>query len=154
MKKRFYHIGDLKQRWLDNDAIITLKVKQITARNIEFIVNGNSDHIVWYSQLSRVFLNIKTFDLVLGDIKFKNGEKKIIAEYEPEKFAKSIKDKRFRVIANADGLVVAKFDEHNTPPCTTYGEAAEFIRQLVENGEIDKAADYLQPATIYDLEEV
>lgn len=150
-KKKIYHSHeDFTQRWLDDGEIITLTVKQQTYTNVEFYVNGNPMRCIWFSQLSNIFILINKIELTSGKIRFKNGDTNYISNYEPEKFIDFVKDKQFKVSISQ----VARFNKDKISKWKTYGEAFDFIKELIGKGKIDEATDYLNLTTMYNLEEV
>ena len=68
-KKKINVNNGYQQRWLDESSIITFSVKQRTGSNIEFLVNGNPNHLIWYTQLSDIFLDLTSLELISGYIR-------------------------------------------------------------------------------------
>lgn len=151
-QKRIHAYNDNIQRWLDEGSNIKFTVKQYTSQNVEFMINNNPHHLIWYSQLSCILLQISTLSLCSGIIKLKDGTTNYIRNYTSDEFAAIIADRKFKVHVNPDGQV-AKFDEQKIP-YPTYGQCTEHIKKLVSNGKIEEAAKYLIPYTEYSLEEV
>lgn len=151
-QKRIHAYNDNIQRWLDEGSNIKLTVKQYTSQNVEFMINDNPHHLIWYSQLSCIFLQISTLSLCSGIIKLKDGTVNYIRNYTSDEFATIAANRNFKVHVNPDGQV-AKFDEQKIP-YPTYGQCTEHIKKLVSNGKIEEAASYLIPSIEYSLEEV
>lgn len=150
-KKKINVNNGYQQRWLDESSIITFSVKQRTGSNIEFLVNGNPNHLIWYTQLSDIFLDLTSLELISGYIKLKNGNEIYICTYDPFQFENLVLGKKFKVklVSNEAVSFEGKI------PCVNYSECLSFIKNLLEKGEVGKAAGYLSsPRSVYGLEEV
>lgn len=141
------------QRWLDHNSQISLSLKQETSKNAEFIINGNPNHTIWYSQLTEVFLQVETLQLCSGETIKKNGERLYTRDMDVRMFINYIKGKTFQVSVNPDGEV-AKFDGKTLPYGISYINAQELVANLAKMGEYEGAAKYLFPATEYNLTEI
>lgn len=140
-----------EKRWLDDGSIITLSENKRTSSNVEFMVNDDPKHLVWYSQLSKVFLQLELLETCSGAITFKNGEKKLVNEYAAWDFIDVVKGKKFRVSVNPDGDVAVPSDKQYRG---TWGELTNLVKKHLDNDDIDAAADLLKPDTEYELTEV
>lgn len=136
-------------RWLENDSIVELKLKRQTYRNAEFYVNGNDNHCIWFSQLAQPLLKISSLELVLGRLIKKHGDSICMFDMSNVDFINYVANKRFRVIVNEEGSC-AKMKVGNM----TYGELQEKIQRLYEEGKYYEAAQFLEPANLYSLEEL
>lgn len=145
-----------EKRWLDDNSVITLTLKQRTFQNAEFIVNGDETHLIWYTQLTREFLQLNNQQLCSGEIIRKNGDRFRTHTLEVGSFIDFVKDKSFRVEVDPHGFV-AEFNRRNPNatdlPANNY-EAAQMISQLISEGNISKAASYLKPGREYNLIEI
>lgn len=141
------------QRWLEDGSIINLSIKEKTSNNAEFIVNGNPNHLIWYSQLTEIFLSIEEFVLYTGDLIYKNGIKIPTKDLDLDKFVKFVSEgRKFRVVTNPDGKV-AKLDREFCGDMP-YFAVAEKVKSLSEEGKYSEAVKYLLPATQYTLYEL
>lgn len=142
-----------EQRWLEDGSIISLSVKEKTLSNAEFIVNGNPNHLIWYSQLTEIFLSIEDFEFYTGDLIYKDGVKIRTQDLDLDKFVKFVSEgRKFRVSTNPDGKV-AKLDREFCGG-RKYVDIAERVKSLSKEGKYSEAVKYLLPATQYTLYEV
>lgn len=128
-RKKIHKPSDHVQRWLDNDDKVSFELLNITSWNAEFCINGNKNHIIWYSQLAEIFLLLKNLSLVTGGIYIKNGDAKAVRDYPPEEFAKFVKGKTFRVRVNADGMVARFTDDFLIQHEDDYQECCEYTKK-------------------------
>lgn len=152
-KKRLYHNDSSDQRWLDDGSSVRFVVKRRTFNNVELMVNDNTFHSIWYSQLTEVFFKVNDFNLCSGKIIKKDGDEFYTRNMNVPAFIAFIEGKSFRVVQNPDGMV-AKFDAHNLPRNISYVDACQLVRDLVQCGDYSKAASYLIPSTEYTLVEL
>lgn len=150
--KKIIDVNETTRRWLADGEIINLSVNKRTSKNVEFKVNNDDNHLIWFSQFSAVLLRLSDLKLVSGEIKLKDGKTLFLCNIQIDDFIEIIKNKTFKVICNEDGAV-ANFEERN-PPCRTYTAYVDLIRELVNRGELDKAASYLSPTREYSLIEI
>lgn len=151
-KKPIHHGDSDDKRWLDSGEIIEFTVNKTTANNVEFCINGNANHLIWFSQLNGFFLELDSLFICAATILSKNGEKTFINSYTPSSFIEYVKGKKFKVTVNSDGNV-AKIDLKKY----TFNSNEEFvntIKKLVDEGKYTEAASYLNPGKEYDLTEV
>lgn len=146
-----YQNSDVK-RWLDDDSIIELTLKQQTYKNAEFYVNENPNHTIWYSQLKEIFLRLDNLELVAGEIIKKDNSKCFIYEMSVPDFVEYVSGKKFKVEVNPDGKV-AKFNDEKSSGMSLE-ELADTIKYLYTKGEYQVAAGYLIGSTEYNLREV
>lgn len=148
-----FSVGDGVQRWLDDGEIVSLTVCGGTASgsNVEFAVNDNPYHHIWYSQLAKVFLQVEKLGQVSGAIRFKDEEPCFICRVDAQDFAKKVQGKKFKVSVNSDGMVM--FPRKGVP-YATYDDIIEAIKRLLKENRFDEAADLLEHGTEYDLTEV
>ncbi|MDE6562340.1 MAG: hypothetical protein K2K75_13235 [Muribaculaceae bacterium] len=151
--KKKVRIWDGQVRWLDHNREICLTLKQVTSKNAEFYVNNNTNHTIWYSQLTEVFIQTETLDLCSGEIIKKSGEKLFTLDMGIEAFINFVSGRKFCVAVNPDGEV-AKFDGTTLPYGISYPAAQKLVADLVRNNDIEGAAKYLLPATEYTLIEI
>lgn len=152
-KKKLHMNDGQTQRWLDHDTHVSFTLKQRTSMNAEFIVNGNPNHTIWYSQLAEIFILLKDITFLFADITRKDGTAKATCEMDVETFMTYVQGKTFRVSVNPNGEV-AKFDKKALPYGITYENARKLVSDLTKEGKYEEAAKYLLPATLYDLYEV
>ena len=146
-KKKFHK----QQRWLDDGSVVTFDIKQITSSNAEFTVNNNSNHIIWYSQLTELFFNINDMSLNTGEIFHKNGNVSATRDMDVDSFVNFVKGKRFKVLVNTDGKV-AKVDKDFCEGMS-YEYIHDTVKNLLEQNKYTEAAKYLIPSTQYSLQE-
>lgn len=151
--KKKIHMWEGQVRWLDHNSEICLTLKQATSQNAEFYVNNNTNHTIWYSQLTEVFIQTETLDLCSGEIFKKSGEKLYTRDMDIVNFINFVEGRKFRVAANSNGTV-AKFDGDTLPYGISYSDAQKLVADLVRNGDFEGAAKYLRPATEYTLIEI
>lgn len=151
-KKKKIYSSDI-QRYLDHGSKVSFTLKQQTSRNAEFIVNDNPLHIIWYSQLAGPFILIDGFTPYSGEFIKKDGSSINIYEMNVDEFVNYVNGKTFKVSVNPDGEVV-KFDFDNLPEGISYDDAHKKVAQLVQATDFEGAANYLLPATQYNLIEL
>lgn len=148
------HSNDHCQYWLEDGEIVSLEVYNRTMGNVEFSVNGLSNRHIWFSQLGEAFFDVNTLDLWGGEITFKDGRRQTIASVyncNPYYFADVVKGKKFRVCVMKERLLF-RFDRNI--PGNNYGENRQFILNLLEQGKVQEALNYLNAAQGYNLYEV
>ena len=138
------------KRWLEEDSIIELSLKQKTYRNAEFYINGEKNHCIWFSQLADPLLIVNSLDLVLGKIIKKDGSVMFMHDMNNTQFIEFVKNKQFKVIVNEDGACVKMSSGVNM----NYGQWQERIKILYNEGIYNEAAQLLEPANLYSLEEL
>lgn len=138
---------------MDNDEAIEFTVIKSTAKNIEFCVNGDSKHLIWFSQLNEVFFKMDSMYPCAGKIIKKDGSYLYIWKMSPTEFLEYVRGKKFRVSINPDGDI-AKFKGDAFQAGTTYDEAAAFIRKLASEGKCDEAIGYLMDGREYSFIEI
>ena len=141
----------LTKRWLENDSEVELSLRQKFKRNAEFFVNGKTNHCIWFSQLSEPFLKVSTLELVLGKIIKKDGSIIYMNDMNNTQFIEYVKNKRFKVIANAEGdcVKMAKEVGYMTP-----NQWQERIMMLLREQKHNEAAQLIEPANLYSLKEL
>ena len=148
------HSNDNFHYWIEDGSIVTLDVINRTGINVEFSINGSTNHHIWFSQLGEAFFDVETLDLWGGQIFFKDGRKQLIAvEYDnnPDAFADAVRGKRFKVEVKKDGCLF-RFDRDM--PGDNYGERKQLILDLLEQGKVQDALKYLRAAQGYHFFEV
>ena len=148
------HSNDRCRYWLEDGSVVSLKVCNRTANNVEFSVNGRDDQHIWFSQLGEAFFDVDTLELWGGQISFKDGRNQLIAtsyDGNPERFADAVDGKKFKVEVRNKGCLF-RFD-YNTPG-NNYGERKQFILDLLEQGKVQEALKYLCAAQGYNLYEM
>ncbi|MDE6480485.1 MAG: hypothetical protein K2L45_09460 [Muribaculaceae bacterium] len=138
------------KRWLEEDSIIELSLKQKTYRNAEFYINGKKNHCIWFSQLADPLLKVNYLELTLGKIIKKDGSVMCIRDITNTQFIEFVKNKQFKVIVNEEGACVKMASGVNM----TYGEWKERIKILYNEGKYNEAAQLLEPANLYSLQEL
>lgn len=138
------------KRWLDNDSVIELSLKRKTSRNAEFNINGNENHCVWFSQLADPLLKVNSLDLTLGKIIKKDGTVMRMHDMTNTQFIDFVRNKLFKVIVNEEGACVKMTSGVNM----TYGQWEERIQMLYSEGKYNEAAQLIEPANLYSLQEL
>ena len=151
--KQIITTKDSCKRWLDPGSIVSFSVNKRTSKNIEFKINDDENHLIWYSQLETIFFNLDSMSLCCGEIINKDGEKALFAKIKAHEFEEYAKNRRFRVILNSDGKV-AKFRNNTLPAGTSYIDAENMINNLIDDNQFEKTGDYLETSNQYTLEEI
>lgn len=138
------------KRWLDNDSVIELSIKRITSRNAEFFINGNENHCVWFSQLADPLLKVNSLDLTLGKIIKRDGSVVYMHDMTNTQFIDFVRNKRFKVMVNDEGACVKMTSGVNM----TYRQWEERIQMLYSEGKYNEAAQLIEPANLYSLQEL
>ena len=150
--RKIYDGLDPTRRWLGQGEIVEFSINKKTLNNIEFKINNNPLDLIWFSQLSEIFLNVERIELSSAPIIKKNGEYLFIYTMTPDEFVDYVKDKKFMVKINNDGDV-ARFNKEKLIEYSIYDlrDAEKKIKDLVNEGRFDEAVSFLKDCREYTL---
>lgn len=152
-KKKVQSEGYDIKRYLNKNSQVSFEVNKRTVNNAEFKINGNPNHLIWYSQLATIFILLDNQQFCFGELIKKGGEKVSLCDLDVEAFINYVNGKRFVVDVNPLGDV-AKFDTNAFSNSISYEAARKMVEDLTKEGKFAEAARYLLPAIVYDLYEV
>ena len=120
--------------------------------NSKYEINNEPFHMIWFSQLNRVFLD-DDFNLKGGIIKI-GDEEKPIREYKHYNFWRAIRGKTFRVQTEEPSLTFnmnsRTYPLRNADPSTL----AFLVKSLVQDDAIEMIGDILKKSVLYNLMEI
>ena len=131
----------------DGDKVRFTKVITDGMNNQEYEINDCEDWSMWFSQLSQIHITQDIDDLCASTIKFLDGNKLSIHAMEACEFYEKVKGKTFKVSVKSDSSFWDK-------PDNTYRDALDYVKNCIDNDNLDRLGDLLRPALLYYLEEI
>ena len=107
MGKRPYSSTDNIIRWLDNGEIVEFTSPNFIGENVEFEINNNKNHKIWFSQLQGVFMNDKNKnEIFTGNIKLKDGTEELMLTLSSREFYELVKKRKFKVSVDNNAFLL------------------------------------------------
>ena len=138
----------------DGDKVRFTKVITDGMNNQEYEINDCEDWSMWFSQLSQIHITQDIDDLVAPTIKFLDGNKLSIHAMEAWEFYEKVKGKTFKVSVFPSFAAFRSDSSFWDNPVNTYRDALDYVKNCIENDNLDRLGDLLRPASLYYLEEV
>lgn len=148
------------KRWMDDKSQVEFTdfvfPSEYNRSNAILTVNGDANYKIWYSQLQGYYFSPEekyANGYVEGSLIFKNGEKYIFNELEPEKFWELARGKRFEVEAFPDFSKIDK-DSTKVQEMRTYDKVIAHISTAIKHRDWEKIYGMLKSAPVYSLTEI
>lgn len=138
----------------DGNKVRFTKVVKDAMNNQEYEINDYEDWTIWFSQLSQVHITEDIDDLVVPTITFRDGSKFSLHDMEPWEFYEKVKGKTFKVSVFPSFAAFKSDSSFWDKPDNTYRDALDYVKNCIENDNLDRLGDLLRPASLYYLEEI
>ena len=162
--KRYSALGLMKihtncgntTRWLVNDSEIEFTaVNEQNDFNYEFEINGSSNHLIWFSQISGVHLNPDDVSQFTSPtINWKDGTQTLIIDLFPMEFWQKVKGKRFKVLVESDFPIMIDKWNPMVQELGTIKAVTDYIAENLDNENYDAVNGMTKAATAYAFVEV
>ena len=148
------HIGTQRRFMEDGNKVRFTKVINNCMYNQEYEINDCEDWSMWFSQLSQVHITQDIDDLVVPTIKFLDGSRLSIQAMEAWEFYGKVKGKTFKVSVCPSFAAFKSDSSFWDNPDNTYRDALDYVKNCIENDNVNRLGELLRPASLYYLEEI
>lgn len=144
-------------RYLDDSQVVEFTNPIFTSANVEFSINNNENQKIWFSQLDVVIVHISDngelfgFELPLFPV---NGGKKELLKMDAYEFAKTVKNKKYRVNSFQSIILNRKSETARQKCFTNLGQYAKYVEECIQNDRIGDLGDIIKYANTYSFVEI
>lgn len=143
-------------RWLDHDTEIEFTaVNEQNDFNYEFVINGNPNHLIWFSQISGFHLNPDNVKQIATPvIVWKDGSHNYVYTLKPSEFWQKVQGKRFKVTVDGNYPIMIDKKNPTVKKFNTLEAITDYIAKNLRNKNYGAIVGMTKAAKTYLFEEI